>query len=131
AGVRAAWDIAAASATVHTLVLGTADLSAQLGVESTPEGQELLVARSTLVLACAAAGRPKPIDGPFLNLDDDAGLRRSAQHARKVGFGGKVAIHPKQIPHLVEAFEPTPAEIDWAQRVVAAFDAALAAGLGV
>jgi citrate lyase subunit beta/citryl-CoA lyase len=129
-GIDDAVRIAAASPRVATLVLGPADLSAELGVVPTPEGLELLMARSRLVLACAAAGRARPIDGPWLVLNDDAGLAEAARRARLLGFGGKASIHPQQLPAIREAFSPSGEELAWAQEVLHAFEKSLAAGVG-
>jgi citrate lyase subunit beta/citryl-CoA lyase len=129
AGIVEARDIAAADARVHTLAFGPADLSRELGVTPTAEGEELFVARSQVVLAAAAAGRPKPIDGPYLDLDDAEGLARSAAWARRLGFGGKQVLHPRQIPIVAAAFAPSAEELRWARRVDEAFREAEAAGV--
>lgn len=88
------------------------------------------MARSRLVLACAAAGRAKPIDGPWLVLGDEAGLAESAQRARLLGFGGKAAIHPQQLATIRQAFSPSAEELAWAQEVLETFEESLAAGVG-
>ena len=129
-GIEDAVRIAAASPRVATLVLGPADLSAELGVVPTPQGLELLMARSRLVLACAAAGRARPIDGPWLVLNDEAGLAESARQARLLGFGGKASIHPQQLAAIREAFSPSAEEVAWAQEVLDAFEESMAAGVG-
>lgn len=129
-GIEDAVRIAAASPRVATLVLGPADLSADLGVVPTPEGLELLMARSRLVLACAAAGRARPIDGPWLVLNDDRGLAEAARQARRLGFGGKAAIHPQQLAAIREAFAPSAEEVAWARQVLDAFDESMEAGVG-
>jgi citrate lyase subunit beta/citryl-CoA lyase len=120
-GVLAAQEIAAAHPRVYTLVFGPADLSRHLGVTPTPEGTELLQARSTIVLAAAAAGLVAPIDGPWLNIQDDAGLQRSAAHARSLGFSGKLVVHPRQLDLVRQAFTPTSDELLWASEVDGAF----------
>ena len=129
AGIVEARDIAAADPRVHTLAFGPADLSRELGVTPTADGEELFVARSQMVLGAAAAGRPKPIDGPHLDLDDADGLARSAARARRLGFGGKQVIHPRQIPVVAAAFAPSAEELQWARRVDEAFHEAEAAGV--
>lgn len=130
AGVLAATEIAAASARVWTLLFGSADLSNELGVTPTPEGTELLVARSTVVLAAAAAGLTRPLDGPYLRLDDEEGLRVSAAGARGLGFGGKAVIHPAQLATVAHQFAPTEAELAWAAEVSSVFNAAEQQGRG-
>jgi citrate lyase subunit beta/citryl-CoA lyase len=129
-GVEDAVRIAAATPRVATLVLGPADLSSELGVVPTPGGLELLMARSRLVLACAAAGRDRPIDGPWLVLNDEAGLAESARQARLLGFGGKASIHPQQLAAIRAAFSPSADEVAWAEEVLEAFEKSLAAGVG-
>ncbi|MQA63145.1 MAG: CoA ester lyase [Actinophytocola sp.] len=121
AGILAAGQIAAASDRMLTLLFGSADLSAELRVSPTPDGTELLTARSTVVLAAAAAGLVWPLDGPYLILDDDEGLQRSAAAARSLGFGGKAAIHPGQLSTITATFAPTSEELAWAYEVDRAF----------
>jgi citrate lyase subunit beta / citryl-CoA lyase len=129
AGILAAPAIAASHERVHTLAFGPADLSRELGITPTADGDEFLHARSHLVLAAAAAHRPPPIDGPHLDLGDTDGLARSAGRARALGFGGKQVIHPAQIAAVTDAFSATQAEVDWARAVDAAFTAAEADGV--
>jgi citrate lyase subunit beta/citryl-CoA lyase len=111
------------------LSFGPADLSRELGITPTSDGDEFLFARSQLVLAAAAANCPPPVDGPYLDLDDDDGLIRSARQARRLGFSGKQVIHPSQIATVARAFAASAAEIDWARTVDAAFTAAEAQGV--
>ena len=125
-----AGEIAAADAPVAALLFGAEDLTAQLGVPRTIDGEELILARSQVALAAAAAGA-EAIDGVVTNLDDLVVLRRDAERARAVGFRGKMAIHPTQVPVINEVFTPSAADVDRARRVVEAFEAALAAGQGV
>jgi citrate lyase beta subunit len=119
-GVLAAPDIAAASPRVATLLFGTLDLAADLGVTATVEGRELLHARSQVVLATAAAGLPGPLDGPHAALDDTDGLVRASVLARDLGFTGKVVLHPRQLAPVREAFAPTEAELARARQILAA-----------
>lgn len=129
AGILDARAIAAADPRVYTVSFGPADLSRELGIAPTADGDEFLFARSQLVLAAAAAHRPPPIDGPYLDLGDEDGLLRSARRARQLGFSGKQVIHPAQLPTVAAAFAATAAEIDWARRVDAAFSTAEADGV--
>lgn len=122
--------IATADAPVAALLFGAEDFTARLGVARTVDGEELVVARGQIVLAAALAGA-EPLDGVFVNLDDLDVLRRDCARARAVGFRGKMAIHPKQVPIINEVFTPSQAEIDKARRLIDAFDAATAAGQGV
>jgi citrate lyase subunit beta / citryl-CoA lyase len=120
-GVLAAFEIAAAPACL-ALVYGGADLALDLGI---PGGdRETLYARSHMVVASRAAGREPPSDGVHTLINDDAGLQAEAEAGRRLGFFGKSAIHPRQVPIINEAFTPTADEIAWAKRIVVAFEAA-------
>lgn len=119
-GLEAAPEIATASPRLVALLFGAADLSAELGASM--EWEAMLYGRSRTVQAAATAGLDV-LDVPHLDLEDDAGLRRAAQQAQQLGFTGKAAIHPKQLPAIHEAFSPTAETIAWARRVVDAFDA--------
>jgi citrate lyase subunit beta/citryl-CoA lyase len=120
-GVLAAAAVAASTPRLRTLLLGPADLSHDLGVELTADGYELFAARTHLVLAARAAGLEGPIDGPFLGLKDDEGTRTSAQWAKRLGFQGKMVLHPQQLPVVAGVFAPSADEVAWAEAVVAAF----------
>jgi citrate lyase subunit beta / citryl-CoA lyase len=122
--IRAVDDIADGGAT--RLLLGSADYSADLGVE--PGAEVLAYPRSRLVVASAAAGLAPPVDGPALRLDDPAGLAAEAALARSLGFTGKLCIHPAQVGPVNDAFAPRPDEVAWARDLL---EAAEAAGTGV
>jgi len=125
-----AGEIAAADAPVAALLFGAEDLTASLAVERTTEGEELSFARGQIALAAAAAGA-EAIDAVFTDLNDAEGLRRDCQRARAVGFRGKMAIHPKQVGVINEAFTPSAADVDRARRVIDVYEAARASGEGV
>ncbi len=108
----------AAEQGVAALMLGGADLSAQLGV--TLGWEPLLFARSQLVMAAAGAGK-WVIDVPYIHLDDESGLLEEARRAKELGFTAKAAIHPAQIAPIHSAFRPTAAEIAEAEAAEAAF----------
>jgi citrate lyase subunit beta / citryl-CoA lyase len=129
-GVLDAHAIATSTDRVETLLFGAADLCTELRVQPTPDGTELLHARSQVVLAAAAAGCPRPVDGPYLRLDDPDGLRRACAHARRLGFGGKATIHPTQLDPVRSEFAPDEHEVQWARRVDQAFAHAEEAGRG-
>ena len=112
---------------VSGLLLGGADLAADLGAEMSWE--PLLVARSRLVQAAATAG-VAAVDVPFLALDDAAGLRDETERVRRLGYTGKLAIHPDQVAPIQSAFTPSDAEVERARRIVAAAEAA-AGGVAV
>ena len=129
-GVRLAFETASRPH-VFALLLGAVDLGAQLGLETREDGLEIHYARSKLVLDCAAAGIRAPIDIVHVAIDDLDGLARQAELARSLGLRGKAAIHPAQVARINEVFTPSPAELDWARRVLDAGRAAAAQGRGV
>lgn len=120
-GVLAAQEIATVAGVAH-LAMGGVDL--QRDLHTSGGNLQTLYVRSHLVLAARAAGLPAPIDSVYPRLDDLDGLREQAEFARSLGFGGKSAIHPRQLPVVHEVFTPDAAEIEWARTVVAAFGAA-------
>src|SRR3954453_16140193 len=125
-GVLAAAEIAPVRGVRH-LSMGGVDLRQDLNAG---EGNlQTLYARSHLVLVSRAAGLAPPIDSVYARLDDEAGLREQAEFARSLGFFGKSAIHPRQLPVLHQVFTPNAQEITWAREVLAAFDAAGGAAL--
>ena len=128
-GLRAL-EIASADPSIVALALGLEDYTADLGVQRTAGGRESFWLRAMIVNAARAAG-VQPIDTVFSDVDDMDGLRASVLEARALGFDGKGCIHPRQIRVVHEAFAPEPAEIDKARRIVLAFEAASAKGLGV
>ena len=128
-GVLAAREIAESSPRLRTFLFGPADLGRELGVEPTAEGMEHLHARSAIVLAARAARKEGPVDGPHLELDDDEGCAVSSAWARRLGFQGKVVLHPRQLPIVTAAFAPDERELAWARDVDRAFAQAEANGI--
>lgn len=120
-GVLAAEQIAASSK-CSSLSYGGLDLQADLGISG--GDHESLFARSLLVVASRAGGKPPPSDGVYSAIDDLEGLRYEANRARRMGFWGKSAIHPHQVPVINQVFTPSAEELAWAKRVLAVFDAA-------
>ena len=129
AGVLAAPEIAAARAT-DALVFGAEDLSADIGATRTAEGTEVLYARERVVIA-AAANDCAAIDTLVTDFEDDRQLREDADRSVRLGYDGKLAIHPAQVDPINEAFTPTAEEIEWARRVLEAEREADAEGRGV
>lgn len=115
---------------VVALMLGAADLGAEVGLEPRADGLELLYPRAKVVFDSAAAGIRPPFDVVHLAIDDAEGLEESARFARSLGFGGKACIHPAQIDTVNRVFAPDPEDVAWATRVIAAFDEAQAEGRG-
>jgi citrate lyase subunit beta/citryl-CoA lyase len=119
-GLVRAYEIASARGVVN-LAYGGADLAVDLGIDEAGE-EETLYARSHLVIASRAAGIEAPSDGVYTNLNDDEGLRRAAERGRRLGFAGKSAIHPRQVPIINEVFSPNQADRAWAARVLVAYE---------
>ena len=107
---------------VERLVLGGLDLGLDLGLESGTAAAERLLdqARFRLLLEGRLAGLPAPLDSVFPTIDDLVGLASATASARDQGFGGLLCIHPRQVAVVHETLAPTPTEIDWARRVIAA-----------
>lgn len=104
---------------LEALVLGYADLAASLGAAAV-SGQTLalwLPVQSAVLVAARAAG-VAAVDGPYLGVHVDAGFTAAAGRARDLGFDGKWAIHPRQVPALNEVFTPTPAQVEHARSVL-------------
>ena len=129
-GIENAFAIARADPFVVALTIGLEDFTADLGVVKTLEGTESLYARQRLVNAARAAG-VQAIDSVFGDIADLESLRNWGQRARGLGFDGMGCIHPRQIEVIHEAFAPTAAELEKAQRIVAAFEDAQSRGLSV
>jgi (S)-citramalyl-CoA lyase len=119
-GLKALHEIAEAG--VHNLVLGAIDLALDLNIDPlSQEGRFVLdQARTSLRAASSAAGLNDPVDGVHTNLDDQQGLIAATKHAKAFGFGGMLAIHPKQITAINITMAPTADEVDWATRVIGA-----------
>jgi len=120
-GLEAAAEIAAAHPRVRTLVFGAADYSLDQRVR--PTWEPLLAARSRLAQVAGAAHLGL-IDSPFFALDDVAGLAEEARRSQALGFTGKLAVHPRQVPAIQEAFAPSEAGVQRAKRIIAALEAA-------
>jgi citrate lyase beta subunit len=92
-------------------------------------GHRFHYAMQRIVVAARAAGL-RAVDGPVADYRDEEGLRESCLLARSLGFDGKWCIHPAQIEAVNEIFSPTKKEIEWAKKVVEAYEEASAAGSG-
>jgi citrate lyase subunit beta/citryl-CoA lyase len=125
----AAREALAAAPGVERLLFGSIDFQLDLGCQATEE--ELLPIRFGLVLASRLAGIAAPIDGVTPAIDDAQLLRQDAARARRLGFAGKLCIHPRQLAPVHEAFAPSEAELAWARRVVEAAAAADGAAVKV
>ena len=103
---------------VQRLLFGSIDFQLDLGMAA--EEDELLYFRSQIVLASRLAGIQSPVDGVTTDINSPERVREDTLRARRLGFGGKMCIHPKQVPVVNECFAPTAEEESWAKRVVEA-----------
>ena len=111
-------------------VMGTNDLAKELKCRFRADRLPMLTSLQLCLLAGRAEGIPV-IDGVYNAFKDDEGLQAECDQGRDMGFDGKTLIHPAQVAITNAAFAPTEAEIDLAQRQIAAFEEAEANGLGV
>ena len=116
---RGLWNLMTlASSGIARIAFGSIDFQLDLGIAG--ERDELLFARSQIVLVSRLAGLPPPIDGVTVALDDPVALADDIDYARRLGFGGKLSVHPRQVEAINAGFLPPAADIEWARRVIAA-----------
>ena len=114
---------------LFTAAFGAADFALDMGFEITKTGEELVYPRARIAVACRAAGVEPPLDTPFMiDLKDLEALEADTKRACQLGFQGKLCIHPNQIDICNRLFSPTKGDIEYAQKVIQAFDAAEADG---
>ena len=139
-GLTNADAIAGATERLEALHFGPGDFAASLrmplrsiGVmdewDEVYPGHRFHYAMQRIAVAARAAG-VRVLDGPVADYSDEEGLRESCLLARSLGFDGKWCIHPAQIPVVNEAFSPTEEELEWARKVVVAYEEANAVGSG-
>lgn len=126
-GVFKVYEVASVPGVVR-LALGEADLAADLGMMPSPDGLEMWPIRTRVVVASVGVGLIAPCGPVFTDLDDTEGLAATSESLRRLGFGGRSVIHPKQVAAVNAAFTPSDDEVAWAEAAVAAFEAAAAAG---
>ena len=119
-GLTAVDRIAVASPNIAVLFFGAVDLSAELGCSI--EWDALLYARSKVVAAAALVGMDV-MDTPFMDVSASSQLADEARAVQRLGFTGKAAIHPSQVPIIQGAFSPTAEAVEWARRIIAAYEA--------
>jgi citrate lyase subunit beta / citryl-CoA lyase len=126
-GLELAPEISRSHERVVGIGLGEADLAADLGVR---DEVGLLYARSRVVAAARAAGLPGPVQSVYTNVRDMDGLRQSTEVGKNLGFVGRSAIHPAQIPAINEVFTPTEEEVAEAEGLLARLDESAGKGTG-
>jgi citrate lyase subunit beta / citryl-CoA lyase len=129
-GIVNAFTIASAAPSVAALAIGLEDYTADIGAQRTRDGRESEWACGQIIVAARAAG-VQPLASVYSDVADEEGLHSWARQQCLLGFDGMGCIHPRQIRIIHDAFTPEPAEVEKAQRVVAALQQATAAGHGV
>ena len=129
-GVVNAYAIATASPRMMGIALGAEDYCANLKTQRTPGGDELRLARETIVVAARAAGIDA-LDTVYSNLDDMETFRKEVELIHTLGFDGKSIINPRQIEMVNEGFAPPPRAIETARAITAAIREAERRGSGV
>ena len=129
-GVFKVYEIASVPAVVR-LALGEADLAADMGMQPSPDGLEMWPIRTRVVVASVGVGLDAPCGPVFTDLDDEQGLAATSESLRRLGFGGRSVIHPKQVAAVNAAFTPSAEEVAEAEAVMAALETATAEGRGV
>ncbi|WPB95903.1 HpcH/HpaI aldolase/citrate lyase family protein [Streptomyces malaysiensis] len=122
AALEHAFALATASPEVTMLGLGESDLRADLS--TTAEGPTMDSSRARVIVAARAAGLPNPCQSVYAEPRDLRGLLVTSKHGRRLGFLGRMAIHPAQIPVIHDVYTPTTNEIDDALEICAAVDLA-------
>lgn len=128
-GILSAEEIAAADP-VDAVAFGAEDLSADIGATRTESGEEVSYARQHVVLAAGAAGIDA-IDTVFTDIEGTDRLAEETAFARRLGYDGKLAIHPAQVDVINDAFTPSSDDVEWAKRVLAAVGDAESSQRGV
>jgi citrate lyase subunit beta / citryl-CoA lyase len=121
AGALRAFEIAAASPRMTSLIFGSADFIKDMRGQPGEDRIELLLALQLIATSARSAGI-SAIDSPCFDLKNDGLLRREALQARRIGFDGKSALHPDQLAIINEVFDVTDEEIAWAERTIAELD---------
>ena len=127
--VMAAYDIATASPRVIGLAFGAEDYAEDMGIQRTDAGEEVYFPKATVAVAARAA-RVAALDGPYVRYRDEEGLRKETELSLKLGYNGKFAIHPGQLDVINGMFGPQPDQMEYARRVLEAWDQAEASGKG-
>lgn len=131
-GVAKCFEVASAAARVDTVVFASAedgDLQRDLKCAWSVEGTEMLYARSKVLLDARAAGLKYVLDGAFSDIKNDEALRNDCILSKRLGYDGRTLVHPKQLTIAREIYLPSPQEVQYYKRLVAAFKEAESKGL--
>ncbi len=129
-GVQNVFNIASQFDRVDAITIGGQDLTADMNIVYTPDGAGIDFARKRIVMA-AKASHIDVIDTVFPDVNDEEGLRKETEYAKRIGFTGKAVINPRQIEIIHDVYTPTDEEIRKAYRIVKEFRTNSAAGIGV
>jgi citrate lyase subunit beta/citryl-CoA lyase len=127
-GLRNIYEISRSSERILGITMGIADFCAEIGCEEDERIVEYL--RFQVILA-ASYSNIQAIDKAYLNIRDIEGLEKEAKMAKKLGFTGKLAIHPSQIEIINRVFTPSVQEIERARKILEAYEEAKRKGIGV
>jgi citrate lyase subunit beta / citryl-CoA lyase len=115
----------------HRMAFGAADFTVDMQIAMSLSGEELNYPRARMAVACRAAGVAAPLDSPFMiDLKDADALTADTLRAKRLGFGGRLCIHPNQVEICNQIYSPTEQELAFAARVVEAYAEAEAIGMG-
>ncbi|MCP4385099.1 MAG: CoA ester lyase [Hyphomicrobiales bacterium] len=130
AGISAAAEIARGGGRLLGLAFGAVDLGNDLGLPTLRGDMTAALAygRAKIVYDARAAGLPPPLDGPFMQVRDQGALEEDSKISRGLGHGGRICIHPDQVPVVNRVFAPDPNEVAFARRAIEAFADAERAG---
>lgn len=129
-GVENVYSIIKSCDRIVGVLLGGEDLTSDLGIKRTKEGEEVFYARNRVAIACRAM-KVDSIDTPFTDTNDFEGLTKDTSKAKGLGFTGKAAINPRQIDTIHSVYAPTKEEIKYAKRVLEVMEEAEKEGKGV
>ena len=127
--VMTAREIATASARVVAVAFGAEDYADDMDIQRTDSGEEVAFARALVPVAAKAAG-VLALDSPYVGFRDEAGLKVETELNVKLGYKGKFAIHPAQLDIINASFAPRGEDVEYARRVMEAWDMAVAQGRG-
>jgi citrate lyase subunit beta/citryl-CoA lyase len=127
-GIAALDELARCGSRVKRFAFGAGDFTLDMDLQWSSDEFELADARARLVLSSRTAGLEPPIDTVVIHIRDHERFAASARRGRAMGFQGKLCIHPDQVDPCNTIFTPTVEEVEHARQVIAAFEAAEAAG---
>ena len=129
-GIMNSYQLARASKRVVAIGLGAEDLAADLETNRTSSGREILFARSQLLLSARAA-KVQAIDNVYADVKNEEGFIADTLLGKELGFSGKSVVHPNQVDVVHRIYTPTSDEVRKAQKILAAYQEALAKKSGV